>query len=86
MYLLLMVVALIVHGTLYPWHFDLSRSLENPLLVVLHGWPDRWDTHHTLAMAYAAVKCLSPGGAFDYSRWAEHRKEFETHVVEDWVQ
>ena len=41
------------------------------------------NTHHTLAMAYAAVGCLSPEGKFDHQRWAEHRKEFETHVVED---
>jgi protoporphyrinogen oxidase len=41
------------------------------------------NTHHTLAMAYAAVNCLSPEGQFDRKRWAEHRKEFETHVVED---
>jgi protoporphyrinogen oxidase len=41
------------------------------------------NTHHTLAMAYAAASCLSPGGKFDRARWAEHRKEFETHVVED---
>jgi protoporphyrinogen oxidase len=41
------------------------------------------NTHHTLAMAYAAVGCLAPDGRFDHARWAEHRKEFETHVVED---
>jgi hypothetical protein len=41
------------------------------------------NTHHTLAMAYAAVDCLSSKGVFDHARWAEHRKEFETHVVED---
>ena len=41
------------------------------------------NTHHTLAMAYAAVGCLSPEGKFDHARWAEHRQEFETHVVED---
>jgi len=41
------------------------------------------NTHHTLAMAYAAAGCLSPDGRFDHARWADHRKEFETHVVED---
>jgi protoporphyrinogen oxidase len=41
------------------------------------------NTHHALAMAYAAVDCLSPSGSFDHARWAEHRKDFETHVVED---
>jgi hypothetical protein len=33
-------------------------------------------------MAYAAVDCLEPEG-FDDSLWADYRKKFETHVVED---
>lgn len=41
------------------------------------------NTHHALAMAYAAADCLGCNGAFDANRWAMHRKEFETHVVED---
>jgi protoporphyrinogen oxidase len=41
------------------------------------------NTHHTLAMAYAAVECLSPDRTFDQARWTAYRKEFETHVVED---
>ena len=41
------------------------------------------NTHHALAMAYAAADCLGPGGVFDASRWAQHRREFESHVVED---
>jgi protoporphyrinogen oxidase len=40
------------------------------------------NTHHTLAMAYAAADCLGTGG-FDRDRWHDHRKAFETHVVED---
>jgi protoporphyrinogen oxidase len=41
------------------------------------------NTHHTLAMSYAAVKCFSSEGKFDHALWAKYRKEFETHVVED---
>jgi protoporphyrinogen oxidase len=41
------------------------------------------NTHHTLAMAYAANQCLSDDGRFDRDRWAIHRREFESHVVED---
>jgi protoporphyrinogen oxidase len=41
------------------------------------------NTHHTLAMAYAAVDCLSRDGSFNHARWAACRKEFESHVVED---
>jgi protoporphyrinogen oxidase len=40
------------------------------------------NTHHALAMAYAAVDCLTPEG-FDQGRWAGYRKEFEKHVVVD---
>jgi len=40
------------------------------------------NTHHALAMAYAAAACLEPGG-FRQDRWAEHRRVFDTHVVED---
>jgi protoporphyrinogen oxidase len=41
------------------------------------------NTHHTLAMAHAAVGCLDGAGRFDKPRWHEHRKVFATHVVED---
>lgn len=40
------------------------------------------NTHHALFMAYRAADCLGPDG-FDEARWREHRKVFETHVVED---
>jgi hypothetical protein len=40
------------------------------------------NTHHALAMAYAAVDCLE-GASFDDWKWARYRREFETHVVED---
>ncbi len=40
------------------------------------------NTHHALAMAYAAVDCLTSAG-FDSARWTTYRQEFETHVVED---
>ena len=41
------------------------------------------NTHHALAMARAAVDCLSDDGSFDPSRWAVYRRAFEQHVVED---
>lgn len=40
------------------------------------------NTHHALFMAYSAVDCLEDG-RFDLQRWAEYRKIFSTHVVED---
>lgn len=41
------------------------------------------NTHHTLAMAYAAGACLAADGTFDRRRWSEYRAQFESHVVED---
>jgi protoporphyrinogen oxidase len=59
------------------------RGVEGLLTFGRQGLFAHDNTHHTLAMAYAAAACLSPDGKFDHARWAEHRKEFETHVVED---
>jgi protoporphyrinogen oxidase len=41
------------------------------------------NTHHTLAMAYAAADCLDREGGFDHLKWWQYRKTFESHVVED---
>ncbi|MEO2049272.1 MAG: FAD-dependent oxidoreductase [Pirellulales bacterium] len=41
------------------------------------------NTHHTLAMAYAASECITPNGLFDNSQWKDCRLQFESHVVED---
>ncbi len=41
------------------------------------------NTHHTLAMAYAANECADDTGRIDRERWAGHRRAFESHVVED---
>lgn len=41
------------------------------------------NTHHALYMAYAATSCLDRQGNFDRARWADARRVFETHIVED---
>lgn len=41
------------------------------------------NTHHTLAMAYAAEECVSDDGMIDRAQWSLHRRAFESHVVED---
>jgi protoporphyrinogen oxidase len=41
------------------------------------------NTHHALATAYAAAGCLAETGVLDRARWAECRRKFESHVVED---
>ncbi|HEV3463996.1 MAG TPA: FAD-dependent oxidoreductase, partial [Actinomycetota bacterium] len=41
------------------------------------------NTHHALAMAWAAADALAPDGAFDHAAWAAARESFTSHVVED---
>jgi protoporphyrinogen oxidase len=41
------------------------------------------NTHHALAMAYAAATCLGDEGGFDRTRWHAYRRVFDSHVVED---
>jgi protoporphyrinogen oxidase len=41
------------------------------------------NTHHALAMAYAADRCIDNAGRLDEARWTEYRREFRDHVVED---
>jgi protoporphyrinogen oxidase len=62
---------------------DWIRNIDGLLTFGRQGLFAHDNTHHTLAMAYAAVECLSDKGDFDMSRWNEHRRSFEHHVVED---
>jgi protoporphyrinogen oxidase len=41
------------------------------------------NTHHALAMAWAAADALGPDGSFDHTAWATARERFSGHVVED---
>jgi VanZ family protein len=41
--LLLIVVAFIVYGSLYPFEFDFGRTDGSPLVILLHAWPARID-------------------------------------------
>lgn len=74
-----------------------QRGYESAL-EVMDGWLERIprlltlgrqglfahdNTHHTLAMAYAAVDCLGEDTKFNRSRWDEYRAAFARHVVED---
>jgi protoporphyrinogen oxidase len=61
---------------------DWVESLPDLLSYGRQGLFAHDNTHHALFMAYRAVECLEDG-IFDRARWAEHRKIFATHVVED---
>jgi len=71
----------------YREHFDRIdqwvASVDNLLTFGRQGLFAHDNTHHTLSMAYAAAACLSDEGTLDRGRWREHRREFESHVVED---
>jgi protoporphyrinogen oxidase len=71
----------------YRDHFDrIDRwvaTLDGILTFGRQGLFAHDNTHHTLAMAYAAEECVSDSGVIDRAQWAHHRREFESHVVED---
>jgi len=62
---------------------DWASNLDGVLTFGRQGLFAHDNTHHALAMAYAAVECLGETGIFDKSRWSEYRAEFSRHVVED---
>jgi protoporphyrinogen oxidase len=71
----------------YAAHFDamdqwLSR-FDGLLTFGRQGLFAHDNTHHALTMAYAAADCLEPDGTFDRALWSRHRRDFESHVVED---
>ena len=53
--LLLIVIAFIVYGSLYPFDFHFDRTAASPLLILLHAWPARIDR---FAWRDAAVNVL----------------------------
>lgn len=71
----------------YREHFDRIdgwvNSFEGILTFGRQGLFAHDNTHHALAMAYAADSCLDDSGNLNRVRWAEHRRAFEHHVVED---
>ena len=76
-----------VYDANYEAHFRVmdrwAESLDGFLTYGRQGLFAHDNTHHALAMAYGAVECLGADGAFDRTRWAAYRREFESHVVED---
>ncbi|MGA2593014.1 MAG: VanZ family protein [Bryobacteraceae bacterium] len=41
--ILLIVVALILYGSFYPWEFHARRLANSPLWILLHSWPRAFD-------------------------------------------
>jgi protoporphyrinogen oxidase len=76
-----------VYARGYRQHFapldEWAGQIEGLLTLGRQGLFAHDNTHHTLAMAYAAGECVGDDGRLDRARWAEHRRQFEAHVVED---
>ncbi len=70
----------------YEAHFNILDAwiggIEGLLTFGRQGLFAHDNTHHALAMAYGAVDSFKMG-VFDKEKWAQHRQEFLTHVVED---
>jgi protoporphyrinogen oxidase len=62
---------------------DYLQRFENLVTFGRQGLFAHDNTHHALAMAYSLDNCLSDSGVFDRERWAQFRREFQNHVVED---
>ncbi len=71
----------------YSQHFDRIDSwlsgIDGVLTFGRQGLFAHDNTHHALAMAYAASDSLDSNGSLDRQRWALHRRAFREHVVED---
>jgi VanZ family protein len=42
---LLLAIAFIVYGSLFPFHFESTARGEHPLLAVWNGWPPEWNRY-----------------------------------------
>jgi protoporphyrinogen oxidase len=60
-----------------------ATSLPRTLTFGRQGLFVHDNSHHALAMAWAAGDCLDGDGRFDEERWTRARRSFEGHVVED---
>jgi protoporphyrinogen oxidase len=75
-----------IYLTGYERHFDVhdAWASSQPRLLTFgrQGLFAHDNTHHALYMAYCAAECLRDG-TFDEARWADYRRIFSKHVVED---
>ena len=63
--ILLIVVALILYGSLYPWQFHLHRLGANPLWILLHSWPAGINRYEVWDVAVNVALYL-PAGVFGF--------------------
>ena len=75
-----------VYRTGFEQHFAAADNwvggLDNLVTFGRQGLFAHDNTHHAMAMGWAAADALR-GGRFDRSRWFVDRERFAAHVVED---
>ena len=60
--ILLIVIALIVYGSLYPWEFHSTQLATSPLWVRIHSWPTGIDRFLVRAIAVNFLIYMPVGG------------------------
>lgn len=60
-----------------------AGSIGNLLTLGRQGLFVHDNTHHALEMGYEAADCIRSDGTIDRRRWADARRRFATHTVED---
>lgn len=60
-----------------------ATSLDGLVTLGRGGLHAHDNTHHALAMGWAAAEALRPDGSWDPARWSQARAAFTHHVVED---
>ena len=71
-WILLLVIALIVHGSLYPWQFHARDLGGNVLTVLLHSWP-ALARRYLLRDLALNIALYLPLGLFAYLAWARRK-------------
>lgn len=72
-----LVIALIVYGSLYPWDFHSAHLAANPFWVLLHSWPANVDRSLLIGLA-VNVFIFVPVGVFGFFAL---RQNFRTPVA-----
>jgi VanZ family protein len=71
---LLLVIALIVYGSLYPFQFTITPAAAHPLTAVWNGWPLEWDRFVFRDVALNIILYTAPGFAAAMAALRSHSR------------
>jgi len=69
--ILLIMIALIVYGSLYPWDFHSTQLAASPLWVLVHSWPTQIDRSFVRNVAVNLLLYI-PVGVFGFLALRQH--------------